>query len=252
MRISLELVPRDLEQLKNELELVQQSDFQIDTINIPDLLRFRTRSWEAAETVKGYFPNAIPHIRAIDFPMDQPFPLTEQLIGKEIGEILIIQGDPCPESGKREYPNPTVDFIRKIKREIPSVKIYAAIDPYRVEIKREMDYMKAKMDEGVEGFFSQPFFDLRLMEIYSEKLRDFSVFWGVSPVVTDKSRAYWESRNRAYFPEGFQPTMEWNIRFAKQALSFCSERNYHLYLMPIRLDLKEYLQGLFSECAVVW
>jgi len=106
------------------------------------------------------------------------------------------------------------------------------------------------MDEGVEGFFSQPFFDLRLMEIYAEKLHNFEIFWGISPVITHKSKSYWESRNRAYFPKGFEPTMDWNLDFANKAMDFCRQTNGNIYMMPIRVNLEEYLSGIFQKNAV--
>jgi methylenetetrahydrofolate reductase (NADPH) len=244
MRISLELVPRDFTILETELELVRRNIPGIDTFNIPDLLRFPVRSWEGAFFAKKFCGNVIPHIRASDFDMNKPFPLINAFTGNGIDEVLIIRGD--HETGGVYYPNNTADFIRKIKSEMPFSKIYAAIDPYRHELKREMDYMEKKMEAGVEGFFSQPFFDLRLMEIYAEKLSEYSVFWGISPVTNSKTRAYWETRNRVHFPENFEPSMEWNVEFAKKALDYCRSNNFNLYLMPIRVDLEEYLNGIFQ------
>ena len=44
-RVSVELIPRDEETLRGELQLLKQYEGKIDVINIPDLLRFDTRSW---------------------------------------------------------------------------------------------------------------------------------------------------------------------------------------------------------------
>ena len=62
-RISVELVPRDA--LREELAVLKEGGFAIDLINIPDLLRFPTRSWEGAALAQQYFPTAMPHIRAM-------------------------------------------------------------------------------------------------------------------------------------------------------------------------------------------
>ena len=43
-RISVELVPRDEDALHGELALLGKFKEQVDVINIPDLLRFPTRS----------------------------------------------------------------------------------------------------------------------------------------------------------------------------------------------------------------
>lgn len=45
-RVSVELVPREEESLRNELTLLQQYEEQVDVINIPDQLRFDLRSWQ--------------------------------------------------------------------------------------------------------------------------------------------------------------------------------------------------------------
>jgi methylenetetrahydrofolate reductase (NADPH) len=70
------------------------------------------------------------------------------------------------------------------------------------------------------------------------------VFWGLTPVVTSGARAYWETTNRALFPRGFEPTMEWNRAFARDALRLIRAMDANAYLMPIRVDLGEYLDGL--------
>lgn len=44
-RISVELVPRDEDALRQELALLGKFQDKVDVINIPDLLRFPIRSW---------------------------------------------------------------------------------------------------------------------------------------------------------------------------------------------------------------
>ncbi len=250
MRISLELVPRDKNHLIEDLRYARENIPGIDTINIPDLLKFPIRSWEGCIYAKDYFRNTIPHIRAIDYEEENKLcRLVDFLIKNEIEEILIIRGDVSPDLRGTINPGASLELIKKIKSEIRDIKIYAAVDPYRNEIKKEMDYLKEKIDAGADGFFSQPFFDLRLLEIYADALRGFSVFWGVSPVITKKSREYWESRNRAYFPTHFESTMEWNILFARKVIRFCEENGFNLYFMPIRVDLRMYLNGIFNKHA---
>jgi methylenetetrahydrofolate reductase (NADPH) len=68
-----------------------------------------------------------------------------------------------------------------------------------------------------DGFFTQPLFDLRLLEICTEMLRGKNVFWGIAPVVGERSQAYWETTNRVIFPCGFTPTLGWNRDFAAKA-----------------------------------
>jgi methylenetetrahydrofolate reductase (NADPH) len=242
--ISLEVVPRSSEALEEAAKIARDFD-EITSFNVPDLLRFPLRSWEACGVLAG--KTCIPHIRAIDFALDKPFPLIEFFHEHGVNCVLVIAGD-VPKNGEREvFPTQTIPFIEKLKREAPELKIYTAFDPYRSNIRYEIDYLKAKEDVGAEGFMSQPFFDTRLLEIYAEYLEHKNVFWGISPVLSEQSRLYWESRNRAVFPKRFSPTMEWNVDFGRRVVEFCAVRGFNLYLMPIRVGIRAYLSGLFSK-----
>ncbi|MDR1072978.1 MAG: methylenetetrahydrofolate reductase [Treponema sp.] len=249
MLVSLEAVPRNAEALAQTSETVRNFS-SINSVNIPDLLRFPLRSWDVCVSLAAELPDKtfIPHIRAIDFDMEKPFPLAELFHSKNISTILVITGDPPKEGNSHKiYPTKTVLFIKKLKKELPETRIYAAFDPYRSNIRYEFDYLREKEDAGAIGFMSQPFFDLRLLEIYAEYLEGKEVFWGVSPVVLPQSRNYWETRNRAVFPKGFEPAMEWNVRFGRQVINFCKERGFNLYLMPIKVNVPAYLAGLFDR-----
>ena len=47
-----------------------------------------------------------------------------------------------------------------------------------------------------------------------------------------------------HFSQGFEPTLEWNRNFAKEALAFVKERGQNVYFMPIKTDLIDYLDGV--------
>lgn len=243
-KISIELVPRDRDTLQKDLQLVRDNFTNIETINVPDLLKFSLRSWEACIQAKQLFKQTIPHLRAIDFDLSQPFPLTDKFKEAGFDSVLIIAGDQPQDMSRRVYRTSTIELIRAIKEELPEMKVYAGIDPYRTGIKTELDYVKRKIDAGADGFFTQPFFDLRLMEIYSDLLAGLDVFWGISPVMSARSKDYWDNLNNAIFPPDFEPTLEWNRAFAKKALSFCQKTDSNIYFMPIRVDLVEYLEGI--------
>ncbi|WP_036720755.1 methylenetetrahydrofolate reductase [Paenibacillus harenae] len=250
MRISLELVPREADELRAELQFIKNRFPIINTINIPDLTRFELRSWEAAALSQEGDKASIPHIRAMDFQMENPLPFVPYLDEHGITEVLVVTGDAPKNSGLPTYPTTCTDMIAKIKKEHPHLKVYAAIDPYRNSASKEYDYVQRKMDAGADGFFTQPFFDLRFMEQYAEMLEGLEVFWGVSPVVSDKSKAYWETRNQVVFPPDFQPTLAWNIEFSRKALALAKRLNSPIYFMPIKVDLAAYLEGVFSEVSV--
>lgn len=246
MQISLEIVPRDYALLDETIGFLSNNIPQISTINIPDLLRFDIRAWEACSRINEKGFSSIAHVRAIDFDLHKPFPFVDYFRAHKINQILVIQGDLPQDMTHKVYPTQTIDFIKKLKAEMPEVTIYGAFDPYRNNIKYELDYLKQKVQAGADGFMSQPFFDTRLLEIYSEYLEGQKVFWGVSPVTSLKSQNYWETRNRAIFPKSFKPTLEWNIDFGKQILEYCDKHNFDLYLMPIKVEIDDYLTRLFK------
>ncbi|MEG6584035.1 methylenetetrahydrofolate reductase [Dendrosporobacter sp. 1207_IL3150] len=245
-RIAIELVPRDEVSLLTELDLIKNNFPVVDTINIPDLLRYEIRSWEGCTYAQPNYKYVIPHIRAIDINLDQPLRMADFFKEKNINEVLVIKGDPPQDMTHKIYPSTSIDVIRKFKEEIPGIKVYAGIDQYRDSMRKEADYIKQKIYAGADGFFTQPFFDLRLMEIYSEILEGKEVYWGISPVTSEKSLNYWETKNNVVFPTNFQPNLAWNIEFAQKALEFTGRTNANIYFMPIRTDVHKYLQGIFA------
>ena len=129
---------------------------------------------------------------------------------------------------------------------MPEVKVYAGIDQYRGSMRQEMYRIRRKLQAGAVGFFTQPFFDMRYLEIYADMLEGQNVYWGVTPVLSERSQSYWELKNNVIFPRGFAPTLEWSIEFSKKVKDFAINRGDNLYLMPIKSNLEEYLAGVLG------
>ncbi len=187
---------------------------------------------------------SIPHLRAIDFAPGEAEDIAERLLQAGLGEVLVVRGDPPHDISRRTYPNASEDVIRRLKHRFPELVVYAAYDPYRAGFREELEAVRRKLDAGADGFFTQPIFDLDLLRICADMLHGLTVFWGVAPVLGEKSRAYWEVTNRVVFPRAFEPTFAWNTAFARQAMDVVSEAGGNAYLMPIRVDLKKYLAEL--------
>ena len=243
-RISVELVPRDA--LREELAVLKEGGFAIDLINIPDLLRFPTRSWEGAALAQQYFPTAMPHIRAMDVDLERPLSMGEYLRQNQIKEVLIIEGDPPQDMIHTVYPTVTTDVIRKFREELPEIRVYAGIDQYRGSMQQEQYRIRRKLQAGAVGFFTQPFFDLRLLAMYADMLEGLEVYWGVSPVESERAKSYWELKNHVVFPKNFAATLAWSVEFAREVQAFAQSRGDSVYLMPIRTDLTAYLTGVFA------
>ncbi len=244
MNISIEIVARNEAQIAETLMQVRDLCPSVNTINVPDILRYKIRSWDAVPMVSPHFSHVIPHIRAVDFDLHKPFPLLDQIARDGITEILVISGDADKNSLHPVFPTTSIPLIKKLKQELPDLTVYAGLDPYRDSLQSELRYTREKIDAGADGLFTQPFFDLRLMEIYADLLPKVPIYWGVSPVLTENSRNYWETVNRVVFPAAFEFTIDWNRLFAQAALDFARAHNGNIYYMPIRADIKEYLHGV--------
>ncbi len=201
----------------------------------------------------------IDGIRAIDFPADdfkgslEKSGFLRRIKESSIPAVLVVKGDAPKDKSHKVYDTNSIELIRFLKNTMPELKVYGAIDPYRSSFTEELDYIKSKVDAGADGFFTQPFFDIALMEKYADELdKKFSkseIFWGVSPVITEHSKHYWTALNKVPFPDDFCLTLKCNVDFAKKALAFVKERNSNIYFMPIKVDIDEYLSSIFKRDA---
>lgn len=243
-RISIELVPRSGKDFIDELELVKNKLKKIDTINIPDILKFDMRIPEACEAASPYFKNVIPHVRAVSVHKDEPFPYIDLFKRNNITELLVILGDNPEIVQKSEHPCTSVELIKKIKLEAPHLKVYAGLDQWRAPFEEEYEYIQEKMSAGCDGFFTQPFFDLKQLNFYASKMEGVEIFWGLAPVIRESARNYWQRENGVVFPENFECTLEWNRTFAREVLKLAEEKDFHIYFCPITVDIMDYLKGL--------
>ena len=142
--------------------------------------------------------------------------------------------------------------IELVPRSVESIEVdvallcerFPGIDTVNIPDLMEIEYVRAKLDAGADGLFSQPFFDLRLMEVWAELLAGCEVYWGVSPVMTPRQRRWWETKNQAVFPSDFESGAKWNQRFARATLDWARSRGANLYFMPIRTSLGDYLSAI--------
>lgn len=240
-RLAVELVPRSREGLLADAALVRGILPEMSVINVPDLLRLPIRSWEAAALLEGQAGSIIPHIRAVDVDPERPLHGADD---PALREVLVISGDPPPDPTHRIWPQSSAEIIARYRRELPHLTVYAAFDPYRRSPREELEEIARKRDAGAAGFFTQPLFDRRMLDLCMNWLHDDTVFWGLSPVIGPKSRAYWERVNRIVFPRDFDPSLDANIAFAAEVLMLAAERGDSAYLMPLRVDLEAYLTPL--------
>ena len=242
--ISIELVPRSEASITADVDLIRNAFPAVSMVNIPDLLRFDLRSWEACALAKTHLERAVPHIRAMDYPVKAAGQLASRLEGLGLREALVVQGDSPQDLARPVHPTTSAELIRALKDIDPGLRVYAAFDPYRRGLRTELEAVHEKIEAGATGLFTQPFFDLGFMQVFADVLPETEVYWGISPVVTPGSKRYWEVKNQALFPSTFEPTLDWNREFAKQSLEWAERESTNLYFMPIRVDFSDYLGGL--------
>lgn len=243
MNISFEIVPRSLEAFDQQYGFVEKLKDGIQIINVPDIQRFDTRSWQVAARVDRRKYRFIPHFRAIDFKIEagEIYRIIEEYA---LDNVLFVTGDP-PEGLKRAFYNTdVVDLIRATRQRFPELNIFAGFDPHRQGLQDECDYTQRKADAGATGFFSQPFYDHRLVEIYAEHMQGLETYIGISPITTLASKNYWEVKNKVKFPVSFRPDYDWNIEFANQLIGAAAANDFNVYFMPIRIDLQKYFAGI--------
>jgi len=243
-RTAVEIVAHDVAGVRRDLEVLKKFP-QVDCVNIPDLIRYDYKGWQAAEIVQPVLPT-IPHVRAMDIDLTKPLPMRDDFIKFGIKEVLVIAGDPPQDMIRTVYPTESIDVIRKFREELPDVKVYAGVDQYRSGIREELYKVERKAQAGAVGFFTQPFFDMRFLEMYADLLEGYEVYWGVSPVLSVRSKGYWERKDKAVFPKDFQPTMDWNINFAHKVMNYISNTEGGLYFMPITIDIADFLPQVFN------
>lgn len=242
MNISFEIVPRSLDAFDQQYAFVQTLGSGINIINVPDIQRFDIRSWELATRVDRGRYRFIPHLRAIDFKIDsgEVYRIIEDY---QLDSVLLVTGDP-PEGLRRYYNTDVVELIRAVHLRYPQLQIYAGFDPHRQGLQDECDYIQSKADAGAMGFFSQPFYDQRMVEIYAEQMAGLEVYVGISPIVSHASMNYWEVKNKVKFPAHFRPDYDWNVEFANDVIASTAAAGLNVYFMPIRIDLPRYFGGI--------
>ncbi|MDD1619855.1 MAG: methylenetetrahydrofolate reductase [Methylococcaceae bacterium] len=243
MNISFEIVPRSLEAFEEQYAFVQKLDDGIHFINIPDIQRFEIRSWELATRIDRGKYRFIPHFRAIDFKIEsgELYRIIEEY---RLDSVLLVTGDP-PEGLKRAFYNTdVVDLIRAVRQRFPQLNIYAGFDPHRQGLQDECCYTLRKAEAGATGFFSQPFYDSRLIEIYAEHMQGLETYIGISPITTSASMHYWEVKNKVQFPKSFRPDYDWNVEFANSVIASAAANDWNVYFMPFRIDLERYFGGI--------
>jgi len=242
MKISFEIVPRTPQAFDDQYRFALSLGESINMINVPDIQRFDIRSWDTAKKINRNVHQFVPHFRATDFSLESG-KLFEIIEENELDHVLLVSGDP-PEGMRKVHNTNVLDLISAVHKRFPKITIHAGFDPHRSGLQDECDYVFRKVDAGASSFFSQPFYDTRLIEIYAEHLQGIDTFIGLSPITTTASKNYWEVKNKVKFPNAFKAEYDWNINFSNQVIAMARDMDFNIYFMPIRIDLERFFGKL--------
>ena len=245
--IALELVPRTLDGVLAEARESLSSFPFVTSINIPEIRRLPIKSFEPSKRLLESGLVTTPHFRLIDRNEKDLLQKIAVLVEAGLSQVLLIGGDP-PKESPDFVPSglTTLQAVQAVKREFSQLKIYTGLDPYRSSFREELDYARAKRDAGSDGFFTQPFFSVGMLELWLEQLPDAEIWFGIAPVYTERSQNYWERVNKVVFPPNFSFDRDFNTRLARQLLVTISETQQRAYLMPVANGALAYLRDIFE------
>ena len=152
-RVSVELVPRSRTSLTSELAELRAELGNVQTVNIPDFLRYKMRSWEGCRMAREHLPEAIPHIRAIDINPREPLKMADFLRQHDIREVLIIEGDAPSDMSSHTFDVTSLDIIRKFRRELPEVTVWAGPRPLPPELRPRARLRRGQTGSGRSRLF---------------------------------------------------------------------------------------------------
>ena len=135
LMIYLELVPRQLNETLIEAQQYLTQFDQLTGINIPDIKRLTTRSYDVAASMLKQNNKAIPHIRTKDDSIDTHLKRVEQLIELGLEKILLVSGDSHKDAIHDVSP---LSLTTALKKRFKQLKVYTAIDPYRQNFEEEV------------------------------------------------------------------------------------------------------------------
>ena len=154
------------------------------------------RMIEVAAAIKDrYHKKSVAHIPCINLDKAEVEQILSQLERRGIDEILALRGDKVQGVEPKNIFLHAVDLISFIREKTgDKFKIYAACYPEghteSVDFDADLNFLKAKVDSGVDGLITQLFFDNNQFHYFREKISAMGVNVpieaGIMPVTKKK------------------------------------------------------------------
>ena len=176
------------------------------------------RMIEIAATIKDkYHRQSVAHIPCMNIDKTEAAEILNKLDQQGIHNILALRGDKVPNvEPKEDFPH-AVDLIKFIRQQSgQKFKIYAACYPEghvdAPDFNTDLQYLKEKVEAGVDGLISQLFFDNDYLYYFQEKSQKLGinvpVEVGIMPVTNKKQIERMVTLCGATFPVKFQRILD--------------------------------------------
>jgi homocysteine S-methyltransferase len=211
--VSIEMSPPKGINLTGLLEKVKKcADYGVDAINIPDGPRASSRLSALATAIRIQQIADIEVILHVCCRDKNLIAMQSDMLGVQavgLKNVLMITGDP-PKLG--EYPNATAVYdldsvsltkvVYNLNRGLdiagnsfdPPLALVAGVgvNPVAIDIDREIERFKNKVDSGAEYAITQPVFDAEMFLNFLDRIKDFKIpiLAGIWPLTSYKNAEF--------------------------------------------------------------
>lgn len=218
---SLEVFPPKAE---TPIENIYQTLEELKDIN-PDYISVtygagggvrKNRTCELSSIIKEkYKVEALAHLTCINSDKETLNQILAELEEKRIDNILALRGDKPADGqllGEYNYAYQLVDHIKKHNDFGVAAACYPEGHLETESLDQDIEYLKQKVDCGVDYLITQMFFDNSLFYKFREKARkkgiDVPIETGIMPVINKKQIGRIIELSGAYFPDKFKKIFE--------------------------------------------
>jgi methylenetetrahydrofolate reductase (NADPH) len=176
----------------------------------------KNRTCELSSIIKEkYEVEALAHLTCINSDQETLNKILARLKEKDIDNILALRGDKPVDGeplGDYNYAYQLVEHIKKHNDFGIAAACYPEGHLETESLEQDIEYLKQKVDCGVDYLISQMFFDNSLFYKFRDKVEqkgiDVPIEAGIMPVINKKQVGRIIELSDAYFPEKFQKILD--------------------------------------------
>lgn len=205
--IAVEFDPPKYDDIHSYIEdalRIQNAGAEVITIADCPTARATMDSCMVAGMLKHAGVEALPHMTCRDRNLNAAQALLLGLSAIEVQNILIVTGDPIPTAERDEVKSvyqfnsrKMAHFIRGLSRKgtIRPFHVFGALNVNAVNFNAELGRAKKKMEQGMQGFLTQPVLTERGLENLKRAKTELDAYilGGIMPVVSERNARFMNS-----------------------------------------------------------